>query len=249
MFWNRLSPQPLYAQLRTERPWLYLRPMPHDRFQITQINAAATRKTRYLVAAAADEVRFYPLRKGQQPFIFTPGQLRWYGRPHKYQPGSNTMQIHIEQCGGWFVVELKMSRTIMAQWVRVMKQIAADDLNTAYRRRRPYIHYGPLYAHPAEQDIYGAWTVFPPLTLYLTPLDLVLLDGPAVIKHFPLQQIQNIRAGRRLDAPTDDGLVQFTIQGNKVAFTTPRFVELAEALAEAAKRSLEMPLLPKSKPK
>ena len=62
-------------------------------------------------------------------------------------------------------------------------------------------------------------------------------------------RIQQIRASRRLDAPDADGLVQFVYEGESFVFALRDYVALAEAIAEAAKRTLEDPLTFKRKSK
>lgn len=247
--WNWLRANPLLQQLQSEQSWLYLNHEPGMRVQIEQINGQQTRPLPYIVGAANDTMRVYPLRKNMPAFVFTPDDIRWFGRPKKYTSGLNDMWLHVEKKEGWFIVKLQMSKTRMVEWVRVMKQLTPDDLITAYRRRRPYVHYGAVEVCPAQQDIYGAWTLDAPLTFYLMPLYVVLLNGARVVRLIPLQDIQMIRAGARLDAPDADGLVQFMVQDEKLAFSVWDYQPLAAALGEAAKRSLEEPIMQKAKPK
>lgn len=181
-------------------------------------------------------------------FGCAPAELRWFGRPRKYSPGANELWLHAETAAGWQIVHIRLSQTDMRALVRALKQVANPELVTAYRRRRPYIHYGPVAACPAVQDIHGAWTLDAPVRLYLMPRFLVVLDAvpPRVL---PLEQVQQIGALRRLDALAADGLVRFTVGGERLAFALPGHDAFAQQLAEAARRTLEAPLERKAKSK
>jgi hypothetical protein len=73
-------------------------------------------------------------------------------------------------------------------------------------------------------------------------------DGVSVQRVIPLEQIQQIEALRRVDALTaQEGVMRFKIehgeQSETHAYVLPEYIEFGEALAEAAKRSLEDPFL------
>lgn len=178
---------------------------------------------------------------------FAPEQLRWFGRPRKYTGGYNDIWLHIEQPPGWLLLKIRLYRTTMAGLVRALKAFAAPELVTAYRRRRPYIHAGPLKAAPAAQDIYGAWSLAQPVSLYLMPRFLVILGGETVLRTIPLEAVQQIGALRRLDVPGAQGLVRFRAEEETFAFALDGHEALAAALAEAAKRTLEAPVERKQK--
>lgn len=245
--WNWLRSRPVLEHVRTQGDWLYLYHEPGARFQIEQINGEKTRRFPFVLAASDHEIRVDPLRKNMLTFSFSPDELRWFGRPKKYDYGFNEMWLHVEKKDGWFLLRMTHGRSRMTAWVRVMKQLASPDLTKAYRRHRPYIHYGPIEVHPAEQDLQGAWTLGAALNLYLTPLNLVLLNGPRVVRVIEVAAVQSIRAGGRLDAPEADGLVRFSAQEQDFAFSAPGYQQLATALAEAARRSLEEPVTYKTK--
>jgi hypothetical protein len=137
----------------------------------------------------------------------------------------------------------------MRDLVRTLKAITPPELTTAYRRKRPYIHSGPLKAQPATQDIHGAWTLTDAYDLYLTPRFLLILSGETVLRKIPLEAVQEISALRRLDQPKADGLVRFRAGEEPLAFALPQYEAFAQALAEAAKRTLETPLEQKRKGK
>lgn len=181
-------------------------------------------------------------------FGCSPTELRWFGRPRKYSPGVNELWLHAETAAGWQLIHIRLSQTDMRALVRALKQMASPELVTAYRRRRPYIHYGPVVAQPAVQDIHGAWTLDAPVRLYLMPRFLVILDVVPP-RALPLEQVQQIGALRRLDAPAADGLVRFTAGGERLAFALPDHDAFAQQLAEAARRTLEAPLERKAKSK
>jgi hypothetical protein len=134
-------------------------------------------------------------------------------------------------------------------FVRGLKVIASDELVTAYRRRRPYIHVGPVDAHPANQDIHGAWSLDEPVTLYLMPRFLVILRYTTILRKIPLEAIQEIGAFRRLDEPQANGLVRFRAEEETLAFALAQHDEFAVSLADAAKRTLEEPIMQKQKKK
>ncbi|MBZ0302972.1 MAG: hypothetical protein K8J31_24715, partial [Anaerolineae bacterium] len=143
---------------------------------------------------------------------------------------------------------LRTSHYTMQSFVRAIKQIAMPEQVKAYRRHRPYVHYGPAPALPVEQDLYGAWTASAdPLTLYLTPCALVMLAGEQVRRVVPLEQVQDLEVMRRIDDPESGGVVRFRWlqdpEAETFAYTLPDYVPFGAALAEAAKRSLEDPPL------
>ena len=176
-----------------------------------------------------------------------PAQLRWFGRPYKYGAGYNEIWLHVDDQAGWRVVKIRLYRDPMRQLVRALKLFGAAELTEAYRRRRPYIHYGPVTAHPAAQDIHGAWVLGEPVNLYLMPRFLVIRSGSSVLRAVPLEAVQQVGALRRLDAPGAKGLVRFRAEEETFAFALRQHEAIAAALAEAAKRTLETPIERKRK--
>jgi len=233
------------------RPGVWRRISREGFYRAEKINGDYVSKTWLaLIAVGADEIRLYPDLDTAPCDVIRTADVRWYGRPVKYQDyPRNEIWLHVERKDGWFTYKLWLWRDAMADLVRALKQVTPEPLVRAYRRRRPYVHFGPVNVHPATQDIYGAWTLDAPRTLYLTPLHLVTLNGERVTGIVPLETVQHIRAGARLDAPEANGLVQFTAGSEKIAFTLPHYTALAESLAEAAKRSLEDPIARKQKSK
>lgn len=182
-------------------------------------------------------------------YRFTPAQLRWFGRPHKYTYGYNEIWLHVESEAGWQLIKLRLYRDAMQQLVRALKVFAAPELVEAYRRRRPYIHYGPVSAQPAAQDIHGGWTLAAPVQLYLMPRFLLILNQGTVLRKILLEAVQQVGALRRLDAPRARGLVRFRAEEETFAFAVDQHEATALALAEAAKRTLEAPIERKQKAK
>src|SRR5690606_14877171 len=174
--------------------------------------------------------------------VVRPENLRWFGRPRKYHPGTNEIWLDAEIDGEWRLIKVRLTETHMRGLVRALKEIASEEQISAYRRRRPYIHFGPVPAHPATQDMLGAWTLSEPLALYLTPLHLVLLRERQVMRTLPLDQIQNIAAIDRLDAPGEPGLVRFQMGEETLAFSVDKHQRFATLLGEAARRTLEDPV-------
>lgn len=222
------------------------------RFVVQQVNGEKTVTRGYLLAVFPHGIRLYPIQGELDTFIgIGADDVRWFGRPQKYTDDGELqeMMIHVERKEHWHTYHLFTTKHDMVRLVREMKGILSADLVTAYRRRRPYVHYGPTDVRTSKQDIYGAWTLSEPYTRYLTPLNIVFLAGKFVVKQMPIGEVQDIRAGRRIDAPEADGLVQFRVGDETFAFSLPDFEAFADALAEAAKRSLEAPPTRKSKDK
>jgi hypothetical protein len=242
-----------YAEIQARQP-LYCLGSPHfnDTGYSLGVIGAADRTVRWqgcLVSVEADGLHVYPrTRKMDLHVHFRRDSLRWFGRPEKYQPGRNTIWLHFESGGLWHLLRLRAQRHPMQQFVRALKQIATPEQVKAYRRRRPYVHYGPAPAQTATQDIHGAWSVAaPPLALYLTPCALVELEGDQVRRALPLEQVQQIEVMRRADDPAAGGVVRFrfmhSAEPENIAYTLPDYIPFGAALAEAAKRSLEDPPL------
>ena len=220
------------------------------RCTITTLGGDTKTWRRCMLAVTPEGVSLYPsVHTIDNRIVLPVDGLRWFGRPVKYHDKRNEIWLHLEQDGKWQLVRLSLWRHPMQELIRALKLIVPPELTTAYRRHRPYIHEGPVTARPAEQDIYGAWTLDEPLFLYVLPLYVVLLSGDRVQRLLPLERIQQIAALRRLDAPEADGLVSLTLDGEKLAFAVKDYERLAAAISEAAKRSLEEPVLQKQKKK
>ncbi len=212
---------------------------------VTTINGQRTPRRAFVVGVDSAGVVLVPVRGQAEPQIrIAPEQVRWFGRPEKYRYGANALWIHVEQEGQWRLIRLNLDRSGMQTLIRALKPALSHDpdLVTYYRRRRPYVHYGPVQAHPATQDIYGAWELGEPVTLYLMPRYLVVLDGVKVQRVLPRESLQNVAAVQRLDRPGAEGLVRFVSGEESWAFSLPHHGDFAEALAEAARRTLESPV-------
>lgn len=243
----------LYQRVKQEKPlcvlWFYP-PVAYRQMAIpAQDNSPRWRACMLVVDQRG--VTVYPSSPKMDERIDFPREaLRWFGRPHKYQPGNNDIWLHFELDGRWQVIEFRIEQSGMQALVRALKQIATPEQVTMYRRHRPYVHFDATPAYHAEQDIYGAWTVFPVMQFaYLMPYALVILQGNQVKRVIPLAQIQDVEALRRLDALDADGVVRFKIVTGEIketfALTMAVYLPFAAALAEAAKRTLELPLMKK----
>lgn len=218
--------------------------------RLTRIGGQATRWRSGVIALTPERITIYRRSLAMdEAFAFAPSELRWFGRPQKYQNGTNEIWLHVEREAGWLLLQIKLSRGAMQEFVRGLKPLVSAEINTAYRRTRPYVHYGPLRVQPAEQDIHGAWTLDTPIALYVMPLHVVLLRDAEVLRVLPLERIQQVAALRRIDRPDADGLASFNLDGEKFAFASKDYQALATAIADAARRSLEAPLLQKQKGK
>ncbi len=196
-----------------------------------------------VIAVTPDRIAAYVLGGDSQPCAaFSPADLRWFGRPRKYSSGRNEIWLHAEHDRRWILFRVRLSRLAMHALVRALKVVATPEQVTAYRRRRPYIHYGPAPAHPAQQDIHGAWTLAGPVGLYLMPSHIVVLSGDETRRVIPLDAVQNVSAIRRLDQPDAAGLLRFEAQGEPLAFALAHHETFAAQMAEAARRTLEDPV-------
>jgi hypothetical protein len=215
-----------------------------DGFRTEQINGRRTRWQPFIIAVTPSQVAIYDGVPGtlEPCFALTPDQLRWFGRPQKYHAGRNDIWLHVEIERQWIVVKLRMVRYAMQDVVRALKVVATPEQVIAYRRRRPYIHYGPVTAQPADQDMLGAWVLHDPVSLYLTPSHLVVLEDTTVRRAIPLETIQAVSAVRRADQRRAAGLVRFQADGQPLAFALQPYEAFAQALGEAARRTLEDPV-------
>lgn len=213
--------------------------------QVVPINGGRAKWRPFVLDVRREGITLYDIiPRPAVRFTFAPAELRWFGRPRVYaSSGPNEIWLHVERDGQWWWIKLRLARVAMQGLVRALKQIAAPELVTAYRRRRPYVHAGPVRAAPATQDLLGAWTLGPPISLYLTPLQLVILEGAQVQRVIPLEHVQAISAVRRLDRPGAAGLLRFEVQGEPLAFALEQHEAFAVQLAEAARRTLEDPVL------
>jgi hypothetical protein len=182
-----------------------------------------------------------------QSSVFCPADLRWFGRPHKYTSGDNEIWLHFERGNEWWLLKIRLGRESMRLFVRALKAAATPELVTAYRRRRPYVHAGPLVTHPAEQDLQGAWHLQDTVVLYLMPRVLVVMQGTHVLRTILLEAMQGIGALRRLDNPRAAGLVRFRAEDEDSAFALRDYEGFAESLAQAARLTLEDPVERKQK--
>lgn len=202
-----------------------------------------------VLCIAAEGLSLYPRAPKPAPgLIISPEQLVWFGRPTKYMPGTNYLFVHAQIDDSWHILELRTHKYLMQDLVRAMKTIATPDQITAYRRRPPHVQYGPVKVRRATQDIHGVWTLHETLPFYVMPRFAVLLDTTYKVQRLiPLEQVQRIEALRRMDVPGADGVVRFRVGDETLAFTTVNFEELAKNLADAARRTLEDPIIRKKK--
>ncbi|NWF71037.1 MAG: hypothetical protein HXY40_18295 [Chloroflexi bacterium] len=211
-------------------------------YRVRQLDGSVSRWCASVLVVRPEQITLHPLTREMQEQEQVPlPALRWFGRPHKYHDGKNDIWLHVEQDERWQVYEIRTPRHYMHKFVRALKQIAHEDMVTAYRRMRPYVHLGPLAAHPAVQDIYGAWQLSDALQLYIMPLYLVILQDMRVLRVVPLHEISDITPLRRLDAPQADGLVRFRAAQETMSFVLEHYQRFAENLAQAARCALEVP--------
>jgi hypothetical protein len=221
---------------------------PGASFRLRQINGIETRWSYCVIEVQPEKVIIYPrTRTSQKQLIFEAASLLWFGRPVKYHDWQNDIWLHVEADDAWTVLEIRLHRYEMHDFVRALKKITPEEMVKAYRRQRPYVHYGPIDAYPGTQDIHGAWKLSDKVSLYITPLHLVILEAGRLLRAIPLTDVQEIMALPRMDEPTADGLVRFRVTEESMAFAIELHQEFAEKLGEAARRSLEEPPIRKQK--
>jgi hypothetical protein len=212
------------------------------RAQIATVKGRASKPEGCIIVLTPSDIILYERKLTlDEMFRFKAHEIRWFGRPQKYSDGENEIWLHIERERTWQLLKIRLPRGAMQDFVRALKTIVTPELVTAYRRARPYIHAGSVRAMPAEQDIHGAWTLAAPVDLYLMPRFLVVLQGEVVLRKIPLEAVQQISALQRLDQPNAQGLVRFRAEEETFAFALDKHAEFAALLAEAAKRTLEVP--------
>lgn len=221
-----------------------------NKFSLETINGKTVKSTRGMITLSSQEIGIYPMKVPPQAIIcFEPQDIRGFWRPQPYDSGMNELWLHVERKREWVLVKLWLGQTQMMDFIRALKPMVDPDMVIAYRRQRPYIHYGPVQAEPAEQDIHGAWTLEPTVSLYLMPRYILILHDEAVQQMIPLGSVQQIGALHRLDAPQANGLVRFQTAEAHYAFALKEYEAFANALADAAKRTLEAPVMQKQKGK
>ena len=192
----------------------------------------------------------YPPKPDSQPIVsIDPSELRGFWRPVAYHDERNEVWIHAEFVQRWGVLKLKTWRGIMTDIIRALKEVSTEEQVKAYRRRRPYPHKDPSPALPAKQSLTGEWELFNPIELYLMPLHLVIMKEGVIQRVLHMEAIQNIAALKRMEGGEPVGIVRFSHDGENFAFATNDYEAWASAIAEAAKRSLEEPVMQKQKSK
>lgn len=221
------------------------------RITVTSPSQSTSRwRTAYLFVTNKQIVAYLKHSSDDTPlFACAPHQIEGFWRPTKYEPGTNLIELHANIDDRWTILQAYLTRARMMALVRALKEIVSEDMVRAYRQRRPYIYRPPTPAQSATQNIHGAWELTAPFRLYLMPSSLVFLgENDEVERIIPLRYVQNIAALRRLDADSE-GLVRFTLTstGELVALALKDYEAWAQAIAIAARRTLEEPIVRKQK--
>jgi hypothetical protein len=192
----------------------------------------------------------YPPKLDSQPIVSIDTQeLRGFWRPMVYQDGKNEVWIHAESVQHWGILKIRAWKEVMQAIIRAMKAVSTEQQVKAYRRSRPYPHLGPSPVLPAKQSLTGEWELFNAVDLYLMPLHLVILKEGIIQRVLHIKAIQNIAALKRMEGGEPVGIVRFVHDEENFAFATNDYEAWASAIAEAAKRSLEEPVMQKQKSK
>lgn len=236
-------------QIRTEDTLFYTHTWDFFHYRIDTPHQSNTRWSQGVLITTHKRIALYQYPQLHPLFTIQPHELRGFWRPEKYSPGQNEIWVHAQIGVTWYILKLRLSHSKMTDFVRVMKDISTDVQVKAYRRRRPYIHRGLSLAHPAQQNLHGAWELDAPLHLYLMPLHLVVLHNNAVQNVLDLADIQTIAALKRIEGGKPEGLIRFIYGEETYAFAMDDYEVWASDLAEAAKRTLEEPVVRKRKGK
>lgn len=192
----------------------------------------------------------YPPKIDSQPILsIDPQELRGFWRPQAYHDERNEVQIHAESLHHWGILKLRTWRAVMADIIRALKEVHSPEQVKAYRRRRPYPHKDPAIVLPAKQSLTGEWELFNPVELYLMPLHLVIMKAGIIQRVLHIEAIQDIAALKRMEGGEPTGVIRFFHDGETFAFASNDYEAWATAIAEAAKRSLEEPVMQKQKGK
>jgi hypothetical protein len=192
----------------------------------------------------------YPPKADSQPIVsIDPQELRGFWRPDAYHDGRNDVWIHAESLEHWGILKLRTWRGIMADIIRALKEVHSPEQVKAYRRRRPYLHKDPALVLPAKQSLTGEWELFKPVEIYLMPLHLVIMKAGIIQRVLHIEAIQDIAALKRMEGGEPTGVIRFSHDGETFAFATNEYETWAKSIAEAAKRSLEEPVMQKQKSK
>ena len=192
----------------------------------------------------------YPPKTDSQPLVsIDPQELRGFWRPQAYHDAQNEVWIHGEAVQHWQILKLRAYRGVMADIVRALKEVSSPEQIQAYRRRRPYPHKDPSAVLPAKQSLTGEWELFNPVELYLMPLHLVIMKEGLIQRVLDISAVQSIAALKRMEGGEPVGILRFSHDGEIFAFATNDYEAWATAIAEAAKRSLEEPVMQKAKSK
>jgi hypothetical protein len=192
----------------------------------------------------------YPPKPDSQPLVsIDPQELRGFWRPSIYQDGRNEVWIHVESLQHWGILKIRTWKPVMQDIIRALKEVHSPEQVKAYRRSRPYPHLGPSPVLPAKQSLTGEWELFNAVELYLMPLHVVILKEGIIQRVLHIEAVQNIAALKRMEGGEPVGIVRFVHDEEHFAFATNDYEAWASAIAEAAKRSLEEPVMQKQKSK
>jgi hypothetical protein len=192
----------------------------------------------------------YPPKEDSQPIVsIDPQELRGFWRPKAYHDERNEVWIHAESVEHWGILKLRTWKSVMQDIIRALKEVHSPEQVKAYRRSRPYPHLGPSPVLPAKQSLTGEWELFNAVELYLMPLHLVIMKEGILQRVLHIEAVQNIAALKRMEGGEPVGIVRFVHDEENFAFATNEYEAWASSIAEAAKRSLEEPMMQKQKSK
>jgi hypothetical protein len=204
------------------------------RLQMEQIGFGSGRGRPFILVLTRNELIVYPESPEMREYhVFGREQLRWFGHPEAEQ-----LWLHFERNGRWWVLRMALGYDDKLRVLAALRDFA-PGLMPPYHRGL-HVHYDPVSARRAEQEITGEWTLYEQRTLYLMPLYVVVLNDNTVQDALPVESITHVASVPRLDAP--GGVVRFRVAGEDLAFALDDYEAFAVALAEAAKRSLDAPL-------
>jgi len=188
-------------------------------------------------------------RSGELLLTIQKHELRGFWRHPNDYIKRNELWIHAQIDLTWSILKVSYSKQGKNRLFRAISAISTEEQRKAHHRPPPYIHRGPTKAFPAQQSLTGEWEMGDAIRLYLMPLYLVIFAGDEVQRTIDLSKIQEIAALKRMEGGNPAGLIRFRSDEEDFAFALNNYEAWANDLAEAAKRSLEEPVIRKRKGK
>jgi hypothetical protein len=217
----------LYLGLRREARFF----TPRHAYAKFAINELQTNKTDWrmgIVAVLQGYVALYPLTMFmREAFTFRAEQLRWLGRPRRFNDTESELWLDVEVDGRWYTLRIRLTKGQMKRLYDALREFLSSEQGMVGNWQRPNLRQQPVNAKTAAKG--------EAVQLYLTPLHLVILREGNVQRAIALDDIEQVSVS---DASQ---VVEFAAQGRQYAFTLAGHQVIAEALAKATRHTPETP--------